>query len=336
MPVLRDPSGREVYLSDEEYQLLRNQNRSSVPTQAEQPNMAGDIIKLGAGTAAGHAIKSGIGSLFASAPATPVVLGAPAVGSASAATTAAAGAGGLGSNAALGLAGAGAFGLYDLFSNKRGGVRGPLQGAASGAAIGSTLPGIGTLVGAGVGGLLGLGQSIFGGKSKTKVEQDRRDALREQGIDLGDTKGWELNEAFKQSRNEADLTGKDITQAATLYGIFGDKWKNSTEESRIKVADEALKRGLIREHHGTIDLTDQPQDFTDFANSSLVQVAPKATSSGPARTETPITKLPKFKADPKLPLGAITPTYNAPAAQEQPDDNYLTLFNDYLARKKHA
>jgi hypothetical protein len=334
--LLRTPDGRTIELSESDIQrLLKSapQDRSSV---AQKPSTTDQIVQAGTGIGSAVAAKGVADAIFgggaaatsAATPATPVILSASKV------PLGASGA----INPALGTAAtaAGAFGLYDLFKNDRDGVRGPLQGAASGAAMGSFGGPVGMGIGAAVGGLLGLGQSIFGGKSKTKVEEDRRKALAEQGINLGDTKGWELNEAFKNSRQESDLTGKDITQAATLYSIFGDKWKNASEENRIKVADEALKRGIVREHHGTIDLTDKPQDFMDFAGTTLAQVAPQA--GGPRKPSGPRKPLePEFKPNPNLPIEAITPTYKAPAPQAEPDNgDYVSLFNEFLKRRSYA
>jgi len=314
---ITNPDGTRRYVDDEVY--LRNQNRSSV----------NPAVNAGINIAAKEGLSALAGGSSSAVPVGSHISGGVMMSDGSVAAAPA------GASPFLGAAGA--YGLYDLFANDRGGVRGPLQGAASGAAIGSAFPVIGTGVGAAVGGLLGLGQSIFGGKSKTKIEEDRRKALAEQGINLGDTKGWELNETFKKSRKESDLTGKDITQAASLYGIFGDRWKNASEENRIKVADEALKRGLIREHHGTIDLTTQPQDFMDFAGTTLSSIAPQAPS-GPARKKpTQRKEKPEFTPDPNLPLDAITPKYNAPAPQAEPDNfDYNSMFNEFMKRKQYA
>jgi hypothetical protein len=180
--------------------------------------------------------------------------------------------GGIGSSGNYILPAAGAYGMYDVLSSKRGGTgAGALQGLASGAAMGSYFGPWGAAIGGGVGAL----GSLFGGKSRTKVEEERRDALREQGIDLGGNKGWESNEKFKQSRNESDLLGKDITGAASMYSIFGPQYQKATEEARSQVGDALIKNQAIREHHGTIDVLsdklspDLSKQLNDILGSSV-------------------------------------------------------------------
>lgn len=150
---------------------------------------------------------------------------------------------------------AGAYGLYDLSQNREriGTSSGYAQGAASGAGIGMM---VGGPVGAGIGATLGLAANALGigAKSRTKIEQDARKRLAKEGIVIpnADVKEWELNEKFKESRNEADLTGKDIMHGSEFYGYKGyDKLDPKVQE---EIANEALKRGIVREHHGTIDI----------------------------------------------------------------------------------
>lgn len=167
--------------------------------------------------------------------------------------------GGIGAQGNAILPAAGALGLYDLIANKRKGGRGVLQGAASGAAIGS---GFGMpLVGAGVGGLLGLAGGLFGKHGESKLEDKKREQLAEQGITLG-PKDWEANQTFAQSRNESDLTGSDILNAADWYIKFGPRWQNTSDERKLEIANEALKRKLVREHNGGLSIdTSGLQDF---------------------------------------------------------------------------
>lgn len=155
---------------------------------------------------------------------------------------------------------AGGVGLYDLYANRPENIghgSGYLQGAASGAALGSYFG----PVGAAVGGGLGLLANAFGigGKSRTKVEEDRRKALADEGITVPnyDVKEWEQNEAFRDSRKEADLKGGDIENAASFYGITG--YKDADQAKKEAIAQKAIEMGLIREHHGTIDLSMTPE-----------------------------------------------------------------------------
>jgi len=221
----------------------------------------------------------------------------------------------------------GAYGLYDVWKNKGGTSAGALQGIASGAAIGSP----GGPIGMGIGAALGGIASLFGGKSRTRVEEERRKALAEQGIDIGPIKAWENNRAFADSRNESDLTGGDISNAASLYGLFGGKWGQADPALKAQIADEALKRGLVREHHGTIDINAN-NDFLSYAQSVLGQQQKQA---GPARKKS--TKAPKkettSKADPNISLSDIMPVYKAPSAQAEPDNDYKLRFAEYLKNR---
>jgi len=181
---------------------------------------------------------------------------------------------------------AGLAGAYDLFANRPQNVgtgSGYLQGAASGAAIGSYFG----LPGAGIGAGLGLLANAFGigGESRTKGEEKARAALAERGIMVpnSDVKEWENNETFRQSRKESDLTGKDIMHAASLYGIGGyDKLDAAKQEL---IASEALKQGLVREHHGQVDIgmNDAYQKFLDEQlNGPAPTTSTRVQQSNPA------------------------------------------------------
>jgi len=178
-------------------------------------------------------------------------------------------------------------------------TRATLGGAASGAGIGFMAGGpIGAGVGAGIGGLIGLGGSLMN-QHKTEVEQKRLNKLEQQGIstfgagqpkryvdkgksirpDLAsdfvgnDPSGVFVNNKFSNSRNESDLTGKDIVGYAAFSEKFGNDWKNFSPEQREAVANAALAKGLVREHHGTIDVNFDPK-FT-FEARQLISKAKK-------------------------------------------------------------
>ena len=94
----------------------------------------------------------------------------------------------LGSGAGLGLLASGAgYGVTKLFGDKDpttatgGDIAGSaLSSAGTGMALGSVIPGIGTLAGGIVGGLYGVGKSIFGAKSaKKKQKEAEKKAKRE-------------------------------------------------------------------------------------------------------------------------------------------------------------
>lgn len=193
---------------------------------------------------------------------------------------------------------------YDLFTKKQT----PLGGAAKGALAGTMIaPGIGTAIG----GLVGLA-SGFMNKGYSKREEDNRKKLLEQsGINLGEAKAWESNEAFRKSRKESDLTGKDITTAADLYLKLGSTYANAPEEQKAKVAQEALNRGLIREHNGGISLTDQPTDFLDFANKTLQSSMPQqGTERGIERRVREPKKTKKENKAPRVTLSDLIPQFS--------------------------
>lgn len=130
----------------------------------------------------------------------------------------------------------------------------------------SNLAGRATL-GIATGGLSEVARPFFG-KSATKGEETARKALAERGIVIpnSDVKEWENNEKFRQSRNEADLTGKDIKNAASLYGIGGyDKLDAAKQEA---IAQEALNRKLVREHHGQVDIQMNPE-FQKYLETTI-------------------------------------------------------------------
>ncbi len=193
---------------------------------------------------------------------------------------------------------------YDLFTKKQT----PLGGAAKGALAGTMVaPGIGTAIG----GLVGLASSFMNKGYSKREEDNRRKLLEQSGINLGDAKAWELNEAFKKSRKESDLTGKDITTAADLYLKLGPAYANASEEQKTKVAQEALNRGLIREHNGGISLTDRPDDFMSFANKTLQsQVTQEKSQRNEQRRPLPLKEKKKKMDVPRVTLSDLFPKFS--------------------------
>jgi len=110
----------------------------------------------------------------------------------------------------------------------------------------------------------------FGGGTSTHQEEANRAELAKQGINVENAgvKEWENNPKFRESRNEADLVGKDIINAAQFYkNIPGyDKFDAARKEA---IANEALKQKLIREEHGQIDvgMNAEFQKFLDSQNA---------------------------------------------------------------------
>ena len=204
---------------------------------------------------------------------------------------------GIGSAGNAILPAAGLATAYDLWANRPQNIghgSGYLQGAASGAMMGSYFGPWGAGAGAG----LGLLANAFGigGKSRTKVEEEARDKLEEQGIVIpnSDIKEWENNAKFKESRNEADLTGKDIIHSASLYGIKGyDKLDPAKQEA---IANEALKQKLVREHHGTIEIG-MNDAYKKFVESQIGGATAGNNTGGTSPRSTP-TQI-RIEEDPK-------------------------------------
>lgn len=66
--------------------------------------------------------------------------------------------------------------------------------------------------------------------------------------------GQWINGKFLTSESEKDLTPQDIWGAANFSENFGNDYYNTNEYQRYRIAKEALRRGLVDEHHGTIDV----------------------------------------------------------------------------------
>lgn len=201
--------------------------------------------------------------------------------------------GGIGSAGNVILPAAGAFGAYDLFSNKKSGGKGALQGAASGAAMGSFFGLPGAAIGAGIGGLTGFFGN-FGDEDKYKTEGNRLKQLQESGVAVpqglidsmpqaGRSKEELIaleksrpdgNVKFAGSRLESDLRPQDIVG----YAAFAENdpnWFSKPQAEQLKVAQQALDAGAVREHHGTIDI-----DFSKLGQPAPAQPvpAPNATA----------------------------------------------------------
>jgi hypothetical protein len=284
-------------------------------------NKAGDYLSnlvtgAGAGTAAANlaapaaaTATTGLGIAGAGTAAAPALSGADmAAGVAGGAAPSMFALKGIGSAGNVILPAAGAYGLYDLYSNptRVGTGKGYLEGAASGAAIGSYFGPVGAGVGAGLGllaNVLGIG-----GESRTKGEEKLRDKLEEQGIVVpnSDTKEWENNPVFRESRQESDLTGKDIIHAADFYAqIPGYDKLNATKQEAL--ANEALKRGLVQEKLGKINLS-LDSAYQDFIKNQLTPTPQPQTQNREIASE-------NARRRKKATLDAIMPEIMAPVTK---------------------
>lgn len=188
------------------------------------------------------------------------------------------------------------------------------------------------------GGLLagGLAGSRLGDKDKWKTEGKRIGDLLDKGIvipeqlqgarwigqgrktkDLvnpylpqdfvGETPqyGW-TNNKFANSRDVKDLTAKDIWGYSAFFDKFGNDWMGKLNPAqREAIANKALQRGAVREHHGTIDINWSPEleaDITGIrgnqiprANNNQPTVRPPAPLPPTVNTTQPIPSTPQRK-----------------------------------------
>lgn len=211
-----------------------------------------------------------------------------------------------------------------------------------------------------------VARGLGAGKGKTEAEDKRRDNLTKQGISLynGD-KGWEekynavinpnfakdfvgqddkgnwVNNKFASTRDESSLTGRDIDKYAAWSEQFGDKWNKASEDIRYKIGDEAVKRGLLREHHGTLDVNSN-DEFNSFASSLLDTPTATPTQQGQRRETRGISprkedpkerRVASRKPAPPVNLASILPTISQPEPfvnyDNEPTQQETTQRNKY-------
>lgn len=351
MPVITTANGQLVYVTDEQYaEILRQQQQAQNQTPMQQPERGTNIVESGVGlyNAAEQLglFGGGGGGAAASAGGVEAVGTALNGGTLMSDGTVLAPASSFGVMDVAGGA-AGAYGLYNLLKNKKHGLEGAVQGGISGgllgsatagglAAMGTTVaPGVGTAIGAGLGLALGYFGNM-GDKDRYKDEYNRAQALRDKGIrwdwnsqepTAGRSKeelmaieeakikaGQYGNTAFAQSRNEADLKPEDIIGYATFGEQYGSKWAETTEAARKAIAQEALNRGLVREHHGTVDINFTPEliKYSEeiLAKPPVDPANPQSQNSSQAQPQAPTTRpepRPKPKPPQFLPGGVPAP-----------------------------
>lgn len=250
------------------------------------PEAAGAAANLGTGTTA--AINSTVGANAASQGAGLV----PGVGDAAAASQGGGmlSLGGIGSAGNVILPAAGAFGAYDLIKNDRGPGRGAIQGAASGAAIGSFFPGAGTAIGAGVGGLLGLGKGLMDHKSTKEYQQERWGNLANSSDPavanyakqyqqyLGSDRAKEdakYENTFEGKQKAGNLKAEDVWGGLGILQTFGNDWFTKYNEAdRRNISQALLDNNLLTTDKGDIKVIDP---------NAAKQIAEQIKSGKPAQ-----------------------------------------------------
>lgn len=97
--------------------------------------------------------------------------------------------------------------------------------------------------------------------------------------------GW-TNNKFATSRNASDLTGKDIWGYSAFFDKFGNDWLGKMSPAqREAIANKALQRGAVKEHHGTIDINWSPELESDIAGIRGPNMIPKAQAAQPQPTQ---------------------------------------------------
>ena len=101
--------------------------------------------------------------------------------------------------------------------------------------------------------------------------------------------GW-VNNKFATSRNVNDLTGKDIWGYSAFFDKYGNDWLGKfSPQQREAIANRALQRGAVREHHGTIDINWTPELDAEVSGITGSVKVPKAPAPNPpGQTNGPI------------------------------------------------
>jgi len=212
---------------------------------------------------------------------------------------------GIGSAGNYYLPALGAVGTFDLFKNQRTGKRGYLQGAASGAALGSYFGPWGTLIGAGGG--LGMGAaSEYFDTNRFKTEGNRLSDLQKKGVNIPrefqlpmnlkqgrsrdelvaieeakKARGEWNNVDFAKTRDKKYLKPEDIWAYSAFFDKYGNDWLGKfSEQQRRSIAQKALDRGAVNEHHGTIDIAWTPDLEKEI--SGLINPAGATATPPPA------------------------------------------------------
>lgn len=297
-------------MQEAERQKIEKQKQAQAAAQAQQ--MQQTVGTAGAITAGNMASNAIMGS--GGAPAAPTILGASRVPAAAGASSAGAGAGtqaaqfGLG-NAAAGIGGAAL--LADVLGNKKHGGAGALEGALGGAGLGyAAMPllastGIGLpaalALGAAGGGALGY-MGNFGDVNAFQTESKRAQALRDKGVKWDfnsetpskgrskeeltnqslpqdfvgfDDQGKWVNNKFANDRKESGSKGEDWVGYSAWGEKMGNDWMEKlNHDQRVAIANKAIERNAIDEHHGTMDLRDDAElnQYIEDVKSGKVKV----------------------------------------------------------------
>lgn len=236
-----------------------------------------------AGNAAAAATgAAGVPAAAGAVPATPEILSATATPAATSGFSL----GGIGAAGNYLLPAAGALGAFDVLSHEYGPARSGLEGAASGAAIGSFFPGPGTIIGAGVGGLLGLGKGLMKHETTRERQNKVTDRLMQAaGSDAAaQTYVQGMREQFKSAPPDPshpfhgqysswDEYKKAGLDAADLTGVEGNidtyspqEWARLTFDQRKAITQANIDSGLYYSKDGGVKISDKQKALENKDN----------------------------------------------------------------------
>lgn len=239
----------------------------------------------------------------------------------------------------------GILGAYNLAHNwgHEGKIGGTMNGMATGAAIGSFIPGIpgvGTVIGGGIGALLGFGSSFLDRKAVKQYEQERLQnlvGLKSNSLNafLGKAPGGQL-----QDLTDAEIKTANPTQLWGSYGMlntFGnDYFTKMNEFQRFAATKAALDAGLLNSNHGDTMVTDPERlkqllpdayknkaylDAYNLWKNGKTTAAPTATHPGGANTPAP--QVPAPTRPTNVPATTTTPA-QAPKNNAGPKAKIVT------------
>jgi len=132
--------------------------------------------------------------------------------------------------------------------------------------------------------------------------------------------GTWTNNVFAKSRNVADLRPEDIWGYADFVKKFGPSYMGGSEENRRAIAQAALNMGLVKEHHGTIDVNATPElmDVWNRLQGQGVAAKPPQGTNKP-QSKNSQAKAPA-KAPPKQPsIRPVAAPFQMPVMAPRPD-----------------
>lgn len=174
--------------------------------------------------------------------------------------------------------------LADLYANDRTGARAGLQGGLGGGGLGYTAaeliaPGSG-LLGAGIGGVLGLGAGLLNKKSTKEIQADRWKAA---GVaDPNPGRDYFAGTGGEQSRDESFLTPDAIRSNPDNYNNVPN-WDSWSKEKQDKFLSTLLAEKKVTERKGGIYYDDARAQQLAAEIGAQPDTAP--ASSGPRRDD---------------------------------------------------